>query len=79
MLFLSKISTEILDDQLATIGNGKYMLIEFLPNLMPAIHENTLFDLKMLGVTPIIAHPERYKPVHRDINLVYEWLAVQAV
>ena len=28
----------------------------------------------MLGVTPIIAHPERYKSVHKDINLVYEWL-----
>ena len=27
--------TKILDDQLATIGNGKYMLIEFLPNIMP--------------------------------------------
>ena len=66
--------TEILDDQLATIGNGKYMLIEFLPNLMPVTQKNTLFDLKMLGVTPIIAHPERYKSVHKDINLVYEWL-----
>ena len=67
--------TEILDDQLATIGNGKYMLIEFLPNLMPVNQKNTLFDLKMLGVTPIIAHPERYKSVHKDINLVYEWLS----
>ena len=67
--------TKILDDQLATIGNGKYMLIEFLPNIMPVNQKNTLFNLKMLGVTPIIAHPERYKPVQKDINLVYEWLS----
>ena len=32
--------------------------------------KNTLFDLKMLNVTPIIAHPERYKPVQKDINFL---------
>ena len=61
-------------DLLATFGNGKYMLIEFLTNFIPDTHKKIFFDLKMNGVTPIIAHPERYKPVQNNINFVYDWL-----
>ena len=28
----------------------------------------------MSGVTPIIAHPERYRPVQENITLIYDWL-----
>ena len=38
------------------------------------IQKQQLFDLKMAGVTPIIAHPERYKQVQDDINIAVEWL-----
>ena len=34
---------------------------------------------KMAGVTPIIAHPERYKPIQDDINIVAEWLAAGCI
>ena len=62
------------DDPLTTFGNGKYMLIEFQTNYLPDKHRETLFNLKMKGVTPIIAHPERYHSVQKDINLVHDWL-----
>ncbi len=62
------------DDSLATFGNGKYMLIEFQTNFIPKLHKNVLFNLKMNGITPIIAHPERYHAVQKNINLVYDWL-----
>tara|TARA_Y100001970_G_C14228417_1_gene857116 strand:- start:229 stop:1017 length:789 start_codon:yes stop_codon:yes gene_type:complete len=65
---------KIKDDPLATIGNGKYMLIEFQPHFIPDNHKQIFFELKMDGITPIIAHPERYKPVQEDIGLVYNWL-----
>lgn len=65
---------ELIDDPLATIGNGKYMLIEFHPNNIPIIHKQVFFDLKMKGITPIIAHPERYRQVQQNINIVSEWL-----
>ena len=65
---------ELIDNPLATIGNGKYMLIEFHPYNIPDIHKQVFFDLKMKGVTPIIAHPERYNQVQRNINIVAEWL-----
>ena len=65
---------KILDNPLVTIGKGKYMLIEFHPQLIPKSHKQHLFDLKMAGVTPIIAHPERYKDVQEDISMVKMWL-----
>lgn len=54
-------------DDLLTI-NGKYILIEMSylsasPNI-----EQVIFDLRMLGLTPIIAHPERYNYYHRHFE-----------
>ena len=62
------------NDNLATFHNGKYMLIEFLTNFLPENQRNVLFELKMKGVTPIIAHPERYLKVQKNIEIVSDWL-----
>jgi len=58
---------ELIDNPQATIGNGKYMLIEFPIFQFPPNYEKTLFELSMKGVTPIIAHPERYTVIQNDI------------
>ena len=65
---------KILDNPLTTFNNGKYMLIEFLPQNMPERYKNQLFDLKIAGVTPIIAHPERYSIVQEYPSVVSSWL-----
>jgi len=65
---------ELKENPLCTFGNGKYMLIEFQMWELPEIHREILFDLKMAGVTPIIAHPERYEPIQKDIHLVHQWI-----
>ena len=65
---------DLKSDPLATFGHGKYMLIEFLIYHIPEIQKQVLFDLKLSGVTPIIAHPERYKPVQENITFIYDWL-----
>ena len=61
---------EILDNPLVTFENSKYMLIEFQMFMMPEGFENELFKLKMHGITPIIAHPERYKQVQNNISII---------
>ena len=33
-----------------------------------------MYELKLSGVTPIIAHPERYLPVQDNISMVTDWL-----
>ena len=62
---------DLKSDPLATFGHGKYMLIEFHTHHIPETQKQVLFDLKMNGVTPIIAHPERYRPVQENIALIY--------
>jgi protein-tyrosine phosphatase len=65
---------ELKENPLCTFGNGRYMLIEFQMRNLPDIHRETLFDLKMAGVTPIIAHPERYEQVQNNIHVVHQWI-----
>ena len=50
------------------------MLIEFEVHQLPDINFKKLFELKMNGVTPIIAHPERYKDVQKNLSIVESWL-----
>tara|TARA_B100000965_G_scaffold59287_1_gene45343 strand:- start:1106 stop:1888 length:783 start_codon:yes stop_codon:yes gene_type:complete len=66
--------TEISSNPLLTIGNGKYMLIEFEPNIYPQNYENELFKLQSKGITPIIAHPERYRFIQQDISILDKWI-----
>ena len=61
---------DILDNKLTTFCNGKYMLIEFNTYQFPKYFEKHLFDLAISGITPIIAHPERYKQIQDDISIV---------
>jgi len=65
---------EILDNPITTFGNGKYMLIEFQRLLFPKGYEDEIFKLQMKEVIPIIAHPERYRGIQKDINLAKEWI-----
>jgi protein-tyrosine phosphatase len=50
-------------------GDGPAFLFEVNPQLMPAGIENELFQLRVAGFLPVMAHPERYVAVQRDITL----------
>jgi len=47
-------------------GTGKYLLLEFPMQGIPAGAEKIVFDLVMRGVIPIVAHPERNFSVLRN-------------
>ena len=61
---------DIKHEDYTTIGNGKYMLIEFQTHQLPKGFDQHLYDLYMSGTIPIIAHPERYKPIQDDISIL---------
>ena len=67
--------TKILDNKLVTIGNGKFMLIEFQSKILPPNYLSELFKLQNKGITPIIAHPERYLAVQINPDLCIDWLS----
>ena len=60
---------------IGTINGTRYMLIEF-PMLEFDIDEiiNNLYELQLKGITPIIAHPERYKPLIKNPSLINRFI-----
>jgi len=65
--------TEILDNPLVTVGDGKFMLIEFQTKTLPPNYLNELFKLQKKKITPIIAHPERYQAIQKNPDLAHDW------
>ncbi len=63
---------DILENEITTFGD--YMLIEFETFNLPQSFENEFYKLQLKGVTPIIAHPERYRKVQENINIIDSWL-----
>lgn len=53
-------------------GNGKYALVEFPFYMLPHRYKEALFAVRLHGVVPIIAHPERSVPFQQDMGLLAE-------
>ncbi|MFZ3132084.1 MAG: CpsB/CapC family capsule biosynthesis tyrosine phosphatase [Desulfosporosinus sp.] len=60
--------------KLLTLGNtGKYLLVE-LPMLeIPHYTEQVFFELQVLGLTPVLAHPERYRALSDQPERILDW------
>ena len=73
-VFINNNLEELLKKQeISTINNSRYLLIEFPMNQKLKTITNTIYELKIKGIIPVIAHPERYEYVKKDINIVDEW------
>ena len=48
---------------------GPAFLFEIPTQLLPPNLENALFQIRVGGALPVMAHPERYAPIQRDISL----------
>jgi len=59
----------ILDGRAPTLGdNGKTLLLELSLTQYPVELENLVFQLKLAGIVPILAHPERIRYFEDDIG-----------
>jgi protein-tyrosine phosphatase len=47
-------------------GAGRCVLVEVGQGAFPARLQHRFFDVKRAGLTPVLAHPERYEPVWKD-------------
>jgi protein-tyrosine phosphatase len=45
---------------------GGVALVEFAPIAFPLHAHNRFYDLRRVGIAPVLAHPERYAPVWKD-------------
>jgi tyrosine-protein phosphatase YwqE len=65
--FEQKVTAAQKRDDLLTIAKN-YILVEMSYLAPSPNYEKVLFDLRMLGLTPILAHPERYSFYHRNFG-----------
>ncbi|HCC04138.1 MAG TPA: capsular biosynthesis protein [Clostridiales bacterium] len=60
------------ENKIAKINNSKYMLFEFAMNVKPINVYDVIYELLQNKITPILAHPERYRFVHQDPSIIYD-------
>jgi protein-tyrosine phosphatase len=51
------------------IEGSNLLLLEFSFGSLPPHWERIVFELRAQGITPIIAHPERYAPIQKNIEI----------
>lgn len=67
------------DDGLITLGNSRYVLLELPEQFMPATMPQVLFEVGTAGYFPVIAHPERCEPFHKDLERLLELVRGRAL
>jgi protein-tyrosine phosphatase len=67
-----------LSDERLRLGGSSFVLLEWPRLQLPPGTPNVLARLRMAGLRPIIAHPERYIGFDRELELAGEWKRVGA-
>ena len=58
--------------EVMTLADTPYILIEFPPDHVPKYAEQLLFDMQVNGLIPIIAHPERNAEIIEQPERLYQ-------
>lgn len=69
----------LLDGQICSINDSRYLLIELPMHGIPRYIEDLIYSIKLKGYTPIIAHPERNSKIIDDPNLLYRFIELGAL
>lgn len=67
-----------LADERLRMGGTSFILVEWPRLQLPPGTVEVLSRMRMAGIRPIIAHPERYVGFDRELGLVSEWRRVGA-
>ena len=60
--------------KLMTLGNtNKYLLLELPLFEIPHYTEQVFFELQVMGLTPVLAHPERYRGLVDEPERLVDW------
>jgi protein-tyrosine phosphatase len=60
----------LLDGEALPYPGGRAVLVEFHYDVFPARVADRFFDLRVRGQRPVLAHPERYRPVQRNPHVL---------
>jgi protein-tyrosine phosphatase len=59
---------------ISTINNSKYMLVELPFNEIPSYTFDMIYELRVQGITPIVAHPERYSYIVNKPSTINQFI-----
>ena len=68
-----------LSDPRLRLAKSIFALVEFPFLSIPPHSDRVLFDIKMQGYVPIVAHPERYRDIQGDPDAADRWIRVGAL
>lgn len=57
-----------------TLGSSKYVLIELPFEIIPPFARELVFEIQLLGLKPILAHPERNLRIQRNPDLLQPFI-----
>ncbi|MFH1981094.1 MAG: CpsB/CapC family capsule biosynthesis tyrosine phosphatase [Pseudomonadota bacterium] len=60
-------------------GSGRFMLLELPVHSVPSGVSELIFSLKMDGITPILAHPERNTAIQQDPDMLKQLVETGAL
>ncbi|MDQ0155362.1 tyrosine-protein phosphatase [Robertmurraya andreesenii] len=64
---------KLFEKEVLTLNDkGRYLLLELSAGGVPPNIHHAVYELRLKGIVPIIAHPERNKGIEEEPNLLYE-------
>ena len=74
-IYITNQMEELLENKkILTLANSRYMLIELPLATNVKYFDYVVYYLEAKGIKPLIAHPERYKCVQKDPDIVEEYI-----
>lgn len=65
-----------LTDPRTRLAGTQFILVEFPFTSVPPNSPQALFDIRMQGYEPIVAHPERYLDAQLSPRLIEQWIGI---
>lgn len=62
------LAADVQSGRVATLNGSRYLLLELWNSSWMPETERVIFDLRLLGIVPLLAHPERYAAIQQDSN-----------
>ena len=62
------------EGKIQTLNDSRYVLIELPMTMVPEYTEEVLYEVRLLGYTPVIAHPERNMMLGRKPELLKKFV-----
>ncbi|GAA0855793.1 tyrosine-protein phosphatase [Clostridium nitritogenes] len=72
--YSESIMEDLENGEIGTINGGQYILVEFPMRRIPEEAIDYMYELRLRNITPIIAHPERYKDFMNDIIKINDFI-----